>query len=210
MPLDSATPAFPGDPPFASVPAARRAQGAPFDLSILTFGSHAGTHVDPPAHFFANGASVDRLDLATLNGPSLVVQIPGTPESIGPEALTRIPAGTERLLLQTANSARWAHRLEFFPDFVGLSADGARFLRTRGVRLVGIDALSIERGLGPEFPAHRELLGHGVPIVEGLLLDGVEPGAYRLHCLPLRIRDGDGGPARVALSRPRRGPELGA
>jgi len=209
MPLDAGTPVFPGDPPFASVPTARRTQGAPYDLSILTLGSHAGTHVDPPSHFFPGGVPADRLDLGTLNGSALVAEIPGPSDTIGPAELSGIPAGTERLLLRTANSVRWARRLEFFPDFVGLSAEGARYLVGRGVRLVGIDALSIERGLGPEFPTHRELLGHGVPIVEGLLLGAVEPGTYRLHCLPLRIREGDGGPARVALSRTAGGPGSG-
>jgi len=200
LPLFVGMPAFPDDPPFATEPVRRLARGDAYNLSRLSFGSHAGTHVDPPRHFLPDGASVDRLDLETLNGPCRVVGVDRAVRAIGPAELTGIPAGTTRVLLRTANSDRWAERLAYFPDYAALTVDGAKHLIASGVRLVGIDALSVESDAGGTFPVHRELLGRGIPILEGLLLSAAPPGPYDLHCLPLALRDGDGGPARAVLT----------
>ena len=199
MPMFEGMPAFPGDPPFSSALVRRLSAGEPYDLSRLTLGSHAGTHLDPPSHFRAGGPTVDALDLATLNGPCWVVDAGPSTEAVGTDRLGGVPSGAERVLLRTSNSARWARKLEFFDDYVGLSPEGAAWLVGRGVRLVGIDALSIERDPSDRFPVHRALLDRGVVILEGLLLDRVRPGRYALECLPLRIRAGDGAPARAVL-----------
>lgn len=199
MPLFAGMPAFPGDPEFASDPLRRLERGDPYALAGLRLGSHAGTHVDAPRHFLPDGVSVDRLDLDVLCGPAVVLHVPGTAPAVGPEHLAGLPPRTERLLLRTSNSGRWTERLEFFPDYVGLTLDGARALRARGVRLVGIDALSVESDPTDRFPVHRELLAAGVPIVEGLLLGPAPAGRYEMSCLPLRLQDGDGAPARVVL-----------
>jgi arylformamidase len=199
MPLFEGMPSFPDDPSFVLEPLARLRRGEPYDLSRLVLGSHTGTHLDPPSHFFPGGVSVDRLDLEALLGPCLVVEGGSNLRTVEAAELANVPRGTRRVLLRTANSARWARKLEFFEDYVGLSLDGARRLVEQGVRLVGIDALSVETDPSLRFPVHRELLGHGVAILEGLLLGGVGPGDYDLSCLPLPVRDGDGGPARAVL-----------
>lgn len=113
--------------------------------------------------------------------------------------LAAVPAGATRVLLRTPNSDRWARRLEFFDDFTALGLAAAEAMVRSGVRLVGIDSLSIEDGSDLRYPVHRALLGSGALILEGLLLDGTPPGRYELDCLPLRLRDGDGGPARAVL-----------
>lgn len=202
MPLADGTPAFPGDPVFRSRRVRTLGHGSAYNLSLVELGTHTGTHVDPPLHFFDGGAGVDRLDLHQLNGPCEVVDVPTGARIVGPSELVGIPAGTERVLLRTANSPRWAERLEFFPEYVALGLDGARHLRELGVRLIGIDALSIEADPTGTFPVHRDLLGHGVAIVEGLLLADAPPGPAELVCLPLRLVGGDGGPARAVLVRP--------
>jgi arylformamidase len=200
MPIFPGMPAFPGDPAFRSDPVRRIDRGDPYNLSALSLGSHTGTHVDPPRHFVAAGAAVDRLDLGALNGPCELVSVEGPRGSLGRAELSGVPRGTERVLLRTRNSERWARRLEFFPDYDALSPDGAAFLRELGVRLVGIDSLSIESDPAGAFPVHRDLLGHGIVIVEGLLLAAAAPGPYDLSCLPLLLRDGDGGPARATVT----------
>ena len=200
MPLFEGMPTFPGDPAFASEPVARLGQGGPFDVSRLTLASHAGTHLDPPSHFVAGGTPVDRVDLDTLNGPCRVVAGGRDGRSITPAEVERVPPGTSRLLWRTPNSARWARRLEFFDDYVGLELEAAARLLERGVRLVGIDALSVDLPRSETYPVHRLLLGRGVLILEGLLLGEAEPGAYHLGCLPLRLRGGDGAPARAVLT----------
>jgi arylformamidase len=200
MPIFVGMPAFPGDPEFRMDPLRRIERGDPYSLTALSLGSHTGTHVDPPCHFIEGGATIDAVDLGALNGPCQVVEVPEDAERIGPEVAEAVPAGTERVLFRTANSDRWAERLRFFRDFVGLDAAAAVRLRERGVRLVGLDALSIENDPAARFPVHHELLGHGVLILEGILLAEAPRGRYRLDCLPLRLRAGDGGPARAVLT----------
>lgn len=199
MPLSPTTPAFPGDPVFRLEPVRSLSRGDPYNLSMVSFGTHTGTHVDPPRHFLPDGAAVDRLDLELLNGACHVLEVPPERSTVGAAEVLPLPPGTVRVLLRTANSVRWSRRLEFFPDYVALGDNGARALLERGVRLVGIDSLSIESDPTGRFPVHHRLLGAGAVILEGLLLDGVPPGAYDLACLPLRIAGGDGGPARVTL-----------
>ncbi len=202
MPLFGGMPAFPGDPEFRSDPVSRVDRGDPYSLSRLVLGSHAGTHVDPPRHFLPGGPGADRVDLEALNGPCRVVAVPPGTSLVGPEVVRAVPSGTARILLRTSNSKRWAERLEYFPDYVALSREAAEVLVDRGTRLVGIDALSIESDPTRRFPIHRALLGAGVLILEGLLLSEAPPGSYRLACLPLRLREGDGGPARAVLTAP--------
>jgi arylformamidase len=158
--------------------------------------------VDPPSHFLVGGASIDQIDLSLLNGPCAVVGVDPARSEVGPNDLVGVPPGASRILFRTANSDRWARGEDFFPDYVALTPSTAEELVRRGVRLVGIDALSIECDPSGRFPIHHTLLGQGTLILEGLLLAGVVPGMYELECLPLRIRDGDGGPARAVLCAP--------
>lgn len=108
-----------------------------------------------------------------------------------------MPAGADRVLFRTDNSELWREGSPAFPDsYVSVGVDGAQWLVDRGVRLVGIDFLGIEARDTEGHPTHTTLLSHGVVIVEGLNLGEVEPGACDLVVMPLRIVDGDGGPAR--------------
>ena len=202
MPLFEGTPTFPGDPTFQHRPVRSIERGDAYSVSALSFGSHAGTHVDPPCHFIAGGATVDRLDLEVLNGPCWVAGVPPDVRSVGPEEVGRLPEGTRRVLFRTSNSPRWQEKLEFFSDYVAVSESGARALVDRKVRLVGVDALSVESDASGRFPVHHRLLGEGVLIIEGLLLADVPEGPYELHCLPLDLKGGDGGPARAVLTAP--------
>ncbi|HEV2519622.1 MAG TPA: cyclase family protein [Thermoplasmata archaeon] len=199
MPLGPSTPSYPGDPPIRIESVYSTARGAQFNVSVLEMGTHSGTHVDPPSHFLPGRANLDQIDLAALNGPCRVVRVPEGQSSIFPSDLTAIPEGTDRVLFQTSNSARWARGEGFFPDFVDLSPPAARELIERRVRLVGIDALSVESDPTVSFPVHRALLGAGIVLLEGLLLSEVVRPDYILRCLPLRIQGGDGGPCRAIL-----------
>jgi arylformamidase len=195
---------WPGDPGAEVVPSARLARGDQANVSELRLGSHTGTHVDPPAHFLEGGATIDALPLDVLIGPALVADLGGA-QVIGPAELDalELPAGTERLLCRTRNSELWSRgRVEFPEDYVAVTPDGARWVVDRGIRLVGVDFLSVERDGPPDFPVHRTLLGGGVVVVEGLDLSAVDPGPYTLVCAPLKIMGGDGAPARALLIAP--------
>ncbi|MGH2655300.1 MAG: cyclase family protein [Actinomycetota bacterium] len=195
---------WPGDPGVEVVPAARLARGDPANVSELRLGSHTGTHVDPPWHFIDGGATIDAVPLEVLVGPAVVADLRGA-GAVGPAELDalELPAGTERLLCRTRNSELWSRgRVEFPPDYVAITPEGARWLVERDLRLVGVDFLSVERDGPPDFPVHRTLLGGGVVIVEGLDLSTVDPGPYTLVCAPLKILGGDGAPARALLIEP--------
>jgi arylformamidase len=177
---------YPGDPEVRLERVSSIADGDVANLSRLDLGVHSGTHVDAPLHFAEGAPSVEMLPLDVLVGPCVVV------DGLEPAA---VPAGAERVLFKTPNGRLWA-REEFSEDFVKLDGEAARALVERGVRLVGIDYLSI----GDE-EAHHVLLGAGVVAVEGLDLREVEPGEYRLVCAPLKLVGAEGAPARVLLLR---------
>lgn len=198
--ITPALPVWPGDPPIRLPKPADMDRGDEFSITRMDMGVHTGTHLDAPAHFLRGGAGVETLDLDVLIGPALVVHAPDgghiTAEML--EALA-IPPGTERLLLRTRNSELWGRgELTFDTGFVAIAADGANWLVEHGVRLVGIDYLSVAP-FDDSIPTHRILLGAGVIPVEGLNLYGVEPGEYQLICLPLKIAGSDGSPARAVL-----------
>lgn len=197
---------WPGDPPVEVRATSRLARGDAANVSELRLGTHTGTHVDPPVHFIDGAASVDRLALNVLVGEAVVADFRGLRGEIGPAELEArdLPPGTARVLLATDNSEIWRRRPPEFPsEYVSLSPEGARWVVARGIRLVGIDFLSIEKRASPDHPTHRALLEAGVVIVEGLDLSDVEPGRYTLVCLPLKVLGGDGAPARAILTRER-------
>lgn len=199
IPISTDLPVYPGDPDVEIVRIMSIESGDIADVSRLCCSTHTGTHIDPPAHFIPGGLTIDQLPLETLVGPCRVLDT-GTLDVITAEWLSRQPIdGVQRLLFKTRNSAFWREGKTFRPDYVYLDPAGARWLVDRGVRLVGIDYLSIERYDFDEPETHLALLGSGVIIVEGLDLAAVPVGDYELICLPLRIRDGDGAPARVIL-----------
>lgn len=171
------------------------------NASELRMDVHCGTHVDAPLHFVDGAADLEATGLDPFVGPAFVADI-GDARCIGPEHLDAagIPDGTERLLLRTLSSGGWDER-PFDPDFPALTVEGAGWVVARGLRLIGIDYLSIQRyDDGPE--THQVLLGNGVCIVEGLDLAGIDPGPYDILCLPVRLGDGaEAAPARVLLRR---------
>jgi arylformamidase len=193
---------WPGDPPVEVLPLCRIADGGPANVSQIRLTTHTGTHVDPPAHFIEGAPTVDELALDALVGEAFVADLATTPGLIGAEDLdaASIPRETRRLLLKTPNSAIWRDAGPHFPkSYASLSPEGARWVIERGIRLLGTDFLSIEMQGTPGHPTHHALLEAGVVIVEGLDLYGVTPGAYTLACLPLKVLDGDGAPARAVL-----------
>ena len=193
---------WPGDPAVELEPSKRIAKGDPANVSELRLGTHTGTHVDPPFHFIDGAATADQIDLDALDGPAYVADLRDAGPQITPSELDalKIPDGTERVLFRTPNSALWSEQPVRFPDsYTALTPEGARWCVERGMRLVGTDFLSIEQKGAPGHPTHVTLLKAGVIILEGLDLSRVEPGAYGLTVLPLKILGGDGAPARAIV-----------
>jgi len=198
LPIAAGMAVYEGDPPVEVTVHAARARGDSYDVSRLTLGSHTGTHVDAPAHFLDGGATVDRLPWDRLIGPARVAAVPAATR-VTREELERLSLPpTERLLLRTRNSALWALG-RFTRDYVALDEAAAGFIVDRGIRLVGIDYLSVEPWHSPGYPVHRRLLEAGVVILEGLDLGRAAPGTYELVCLPLPVVGLDGAPCRAVL-----------
>ena len=193
---------YPRNPPVEITPARSIARGDSSNVSALALGSHTGTHVDAPLHMAEGAAGVDELSLDPFIGPAIVVRIADDVRAIDARHADALDLQRgERVVFRTRNSARFAETGKFEEDFTYLAPEGAAALVARGVALVGVDALSVEQYHAGHHRAHDTLLQNGVAIIEGLDLHAVEPGRYELLCLPLRIRHGDGAPARVVLMR---------
>jgi arylformamidase len=198
LPIEEGMVTFPGDPPFQIKPFFQRHKGDPFDLALMSLGTHLGTHVDPPAHYIDGGSTVDEIPLEYLVGPGVVLDMRGRAQ-IDRQALEQAPLDDHvRVLFKTDNGPR-LFEPSFHPDFVHLTEDGARYLVKKNVRLVGNDYLSIERYQNPGAPVHHILLKAGALVVEGVNLIEVPPGSYEIFCLPIKIKGADGAPARIIL-----------
>jgi len=195
-------PVWPGDGDIRIIPVKRMAAGDKNNLSRLDCGVHTGTHVDAPWHFLEDGNTVEQLSLDVMIGEAFLACLPEV-DVITAETLAQLtlPGGTTRLLLRTRNSELWETEVtEFRKDFVALTSDAAQWLVDQGIRLIGVDYLSVHRyGDGPLI--HQILLRAGIIIVEGLNLTGVAAGTYEFFCLPLRLCGADGAPARAVLRR---------
>jgi arylformamidase len=197
-------PVWPGDPAVELTQVSFIDQGANANVSHLSLGVHTGTHVDAPHHFLNDGRTVEQLPLDVLVGPCYVARVADDVPVITADVLAALglPGGVTRLLFRTRNSALWTRgESAFQTDFVGVDAAGSAWLVDRGLRLVGVDYLSVAP-YKQSRPTHVTLLQAGIVVVEGLDLSKVEQGFYDLACLPLKIAASDGAPARVVLVAP--------
>lgn len=201
VPIGPDTPVYEGDPPISITSKSSIAAGDSANVSLLSFGSHSGTHIDAPFHFNQQGKTIDQLPLEVFEGSAQVVEVVAKDGFVTVlELMQLIDERTTRLLIKTPNSSLWEQEeKEFVPDFVHLTPEAADLIVEQGIKLVGIDYLSIERFHSPDHYVHHTLLDNGIVVVEGLNLSQVPPGHYKLICLPLRIKNGDGSPARAVL-----------
>jgi arylformamidase len=202
--LDPATtPVYEGDAPMAFRFLRDMRRGDALTLSAYSMGAHSGTHIDAPMHFLRDGASIDRVPLDALIGPARVIEIPDAVQAIDAAELGRHAwRGAERVLFRTRSSQRgWMRSATFHRDFAYIAPDAAKLLADAGIKLVGVDYISAERFGAPAPETHRILLGKGIPIVEGMLLEGVRGGDYDLIVLPLKVAGHEGAPARAVLRR---------
>jgi arylformamidase len=200
VPLDAALASYPGNTPYSLEPIKRIARGDSSNVSTLHMSAHSGTHVDAPRHFFDAAPGVEGLALEMLCGRARVIELTTrkavTAEDLAPHDLSE----DVRVLIKTHNSRLWGSP-EFQRDFIGVAESGAKYLVEHGIKVIGVDYLSVEAFKAPGAPAHHVLLGGGTIVIEGLNLRDIEPGIYELLCLPLLAVGSDGAPARVVLRR---------
>ncbi len=172
------------------------------NVTLCRMGAHTGTHMDAPCHFLHGEKGIDQFPIELGIGPAKVISMSAEVGVIGERELQgRGIAAGDRVLFKTRNSNRRWDDQDFATDYVGINHSGAEFLAQSGVKLVGVDYLSVGVFDGDGADTHRTLLRAGIWIVEGLNLLNLSEGAYDLVCLPLRIVGSDGSPARVVLRR---------
>ncbi len=201
VPLDSALPLWPDSIGMKLERLCSFENGDNVNVSKLTCDVHTGTHIEAPLHFFPSGEGVDQISLDILIGDAYVAYLPLNDVITSDDlAGLHIPQGIERLLLRTRNSGLWKKGGEIFqPDYAALTSEAAQWIVERGIRLVGIDYLSVEKYGDEASRIHKTLLSGRVLILEGLNLSNVQPGAYELICLPLKLVGAEGSPARAVL-----------
>ncbi len=188
---------WPDDPRVHVTHMASIKRGDPYTLSQFTCGTHSGTHIDAPYHFTEQGKTIDQVSLSDLIGEAVVVQVDA--DRITADVLRDIDLTTYRRILFKTRNSELLRDEAFHEEFVSLELAAAEVLVERGVRVVGLDYLSIEAYESADHPVHKLLLEHEVVILEGLDLSAVQPGTYFLVALPLKLEGADGAPARVVL-----------
>jgi arylformamidase len=198
LPIYPGMPVWPGDPAMSTDYFKSTGRGDSSNVSLLHMGSHSGTHVDAPSHFIPDAPGIDSTEPDILMGPARLIHLPEAHHISRRLLEGQDLAGVSRLLLATRNSALLKQNPPSM-DYTFVTEDAASYLVDIGVKLVGIDYLSIEEAKKEGHPVHHTLLSGGVVIIEGLDLTGVPAADYELLCLPLKLKGGDAAPARVFL-----------
>lgn len=200
QPLRPDLPVWPGDTPFSARRVLTLGTDGPVNVSAFSASTHAGTHADAPLHYAANGAPADAVDLEPYVGPCLLVDARGQGATIGPDFVgASVPDGTVRVLFRTYD--RFPHTA-WLSDFTALASESVRRLAAKGVRLIGVDAPSIDPEVSKTMDAHHAALETGMRLLEGLVLDAPPPGTYELIALPLALVGLDAAPVRAVLRSP--------
>ncbi len=169
-------------------------------VSLLSLGSHTGTHIDAQKHFIKGGKSIEDILPEVLIGKCFVADFSEVETEITEKEISLLPQSTERVIFKTKNTLRGLlDDTEFHNDYVFISESGARAILERKIILVGIDYLSVEKKGSPNHPTHKTFLSNEIVILEGCYLKDIKQGEYELIALPILISNGDGSPARVFL-----------
>jgi len=201
VPVRNGMAQWPGDPPFHMERAFDLEKGDAATVSHMTMCVHTGTHMDAPLHFIRNAPGIDTMPLDATIGPARVIQIKDVKSITRKELEEHSIRYGERILFRTRNSAQSWNSDEFDENFVYIAPDGAHYLAKCGVRTIGVDYLSVGSFRNDGDETHEILLGAGIWVIEGLNLRNVEPGEYELVCLPLKLADAEGAPARAVLRK---------
>ena len=196
-PVSAALPVFPGDTPMSREVLLDMERGEHLTLSTLRATVHVGAHADAPSHYAKGAPSIDARPLDLYVGPCQVMRVKSKRNALlKPDDLGKRPLGAPRLLIDTGT---FPDPAVFNQDFAALAPALVEHLHGLGVRLVGVDAPSIDPCTSKDLPSHKACLGRDMAILEGLVLKGVPEGLYELIALPLRLVGFDGSPVRAIL-----------
>ncbi|HEU5280402.1 MAG TPA: cyclase family protein [Gammaproteobacteria bacterium] len=195
--INTSTVVYPGDPAYRSNDVCSLKSGDAFNLSEEHFGNHTGTHIDFPAHVISGGKTSDNFGLASLIGDGIIIEVPNEQPSITAPFIKNLSIlKNDIVFFKTSNSAISKHQ-PYTEKYVYLEKDAAIALLEKGVKIVGVDYISIDHAKADDLPVHHTLLSRDVLIVEGLELANAPIGRCKIYIIPLNIQAKDGLPARV-------------
>jgi len=202
QPLNEKLAQWPGDQPFHYHTSVTKESSGSVNIGEITTSTHIGTHVDAPYHFRNDGKRILDLDLDRYIGPCKVIDIGASTEINASVLKDKHIGSAERLLIRTA----LPNDPERFPDEVSpVTPDGAAYMKSIGVKLVGVDTPSVDPISSKDLAGHHALHEHDIYILENVMLDGVEEGDYELIALPLPFEQADGSPVRAVIKRIKEG-----
>lgn len=191
-------PVWPGDTPFQYRVSWGMEESGSVNVGQVTMSTHTGTHIDAPYHFDNEGKRVIDLDFNLYIGHAKVIQL-NKPASIGISHLKdESLQGVKRLLIRTD---AWKDKTVFPESIPYIEPELAAYLAEQGVQLLGLDLPSVDPLDSKELSAHHELNHNGIHILEGLVLDEIDPGDYELAALPLPLQQADGSPVRAVIRK---------
>src|SRR4030095_3903696 len=195
-PISPATPAFPGDTTYQQRWTAEIGPGCPVNVSAITMSPHLGAHADAPLHYAKDAPAIGAMDLDPFLGRCRVIHAidkgPLITRSHLEHAADRLPP---RVLMRTAVKAPTA----WSPHFSAFAPDTISWLASLGVKLVGIDAQSVDPADSKTLDSHMQLLACDMRVLENLVLDDVDAGDYELIALPLKLTQACASPVRAVL-----------
>lgn len=190
---------YPGDPRCSITKLCEIGKGDAVNMSGISLTSHTGTHMDAPAHFIEGGLTVDRIPASTFIGKAKVFEIVSK-DAIKACDICRLDMQKGDVILFKTGNSSFVRDEMFHREYTYIAPDAAEIIAQKGVKMVGIDYMSVDRYDSTDFEAHKTFLGNGIIIIENIDLNGIKPGEYGILALPLKVKGGDGSPARVILT----------
>ncbi|WP_139365595.1 arylformamidase [Shouchella patagoniensis] len=196
MPLNNKIAHWPGDTPFSYSLSATKEETGSVNVGSITMSTHTGTHADAPYHYKNNGSKINDLPLELYIGKAMVINAIGA-SSLDRSLFEQFPLENKtRLLIKTTENRNLE---EFSSDFPTVTPNGAAYLAEQGIKLIGVDAPSVDSITSKDLPGHHSLDQAGIAILENLVLDQIAEGIYELIALPLLLHGADGSPVRAVI-----------
>ncbi|MGP4059261.1 arylformamidase [Halobacillus sp. H74] len=198
MPLNNATPPWPGDEPFQYQLTFSMEETGSVNVGQFKGSNHIGTHVDAPYHYDSEGLKIAEIPLERFTGKALLVSIEGK-SKISAEDLQHVDFRNVDKVLFKTNS--WKDRSKFPETYTVIGEDMGPFLHEKGINLIGVDTPSVDPETSKKLLGHHSLYNHDILILEGLQLAHVTPDIYELMAFPLKMEEADGSPVRAVLKK---------
>jgi len=188
---------YPGDPEFRSEDVCSLDKGSQFHLCEMHLGNHTGTHIDFPAHVIKGGKTSSHFPIENLIGSGLIIEVPDTERSITKSFIKNQPITSNDFVFFKTSNSKLSKQEKFSDKYVYIEPEAAEELLKIGVKIVGIDYISVDKYDAEALPVHKSLLSNDILIVEGLELNNAPIGRCKIYIMPMNVRNMDGLPARV-------------